>query len=266
MEPKIATKELVTNESHSGNRMPRDTAVWTALEDVLAANEHGPRHILELWPCYVRRVHMARFLAHYELFKQVIDLPGCVVEMGVYRGPSLLTWAKLMETFCPGDRSRRIFGFDSFKGLQDFNPKDGKPVPDVSKVVGGWSAEKVKQEVEELVRISNLDNFISGHERCKLITGNITLEFLLQWLEENPGLRISLLHLDVDLYEPTLAALKAFYPRVVTGGVVIFDEYGLMPWEGESQAVDEYFASIGERPLIKKFPTFHNPHGYMIKS
>nr|MBK7063964.1 hypothetical protein [Deltaproteobacteria bacterium] len=89
---------------------------------------------------------------------------------------------------------------------------------------------------------------------------------LLQWLEENPGLRISLLHLDVDLYEPTLAALKAFYPRVVTGGVVIFDEYGLMPWEGESQAVDEYFASIGERPLIKKFPTFHNPHGYMIKS
>nr|MBK7063963.1 hypothetical protein [Deltaproteobacteria bacterium] len=56
---------------------------------------------------------MARFLAHFELFKQVIDLPGCVVEMGVYRGLSPLTWAKLMETSCPGDRSRRIFGFDS---------------------------------------------------------------------------------------------------------------------------------------------------------
>lgn len=265
MDPKLGTRELAVNESHVGNRLPRDQQVWEALEGVIAAQGHGLRHVLELWPAYVRRVHLARFLAHYELFKQVIDLPGCVVEMGVYRGPSLLTWAKLMETFCPGDRSRKVFGFDSFKGLQDFNAKDGKPIPSVSKVKGGWSAEQVKGEVEELVRIANQDNFIVGNERVKLIQLDITKASLDAWLEENPGLRISLLHLDVDLYEPTLAALQAFYPKVVTGGVVIFDEYGLMPWEGESNAVDEYFASIGERPVIRKNPIFHNPHGYLIK-
>ena len=69
----------------------------------------------------------------------------------------------------------------------------------------------------------------------------------------------------MDLYLPTKKALELLYPLVVKGGVVVFDEYGVVPWQGESTAADEYFKEIGEQPVIKKFPFSPQPHGYFIK-
>lgn len=258
-----AQKKLPAQETQ-GMRTDRDRAVWGDLTSLIEKNGHGPKHLLELWPSYVRRIHLGRFLAHYELFKQVVDLPGCIVECGVFRGSSFFTWSKLMETFCPSDRSRKVFGFDSFAGLSNFDKKDGKLDPKHGKVVGGWSADAVRDEVFKLVDITNNDNLIPGLERCRLIEGNIK-KTVPAFLEDNPGLRISLLYLDMDLYEPTMVALKHLYPRVVRGGVVAFDEYGLMPWEGESLAAEEYMELMGLNYTLKKFPFSTLPHGYFIK-
>ena len=109
-----------------------------------------------------------------------------------------------------------------------------------------------------------MDNLVPGVERCRLIEGDIR-KTIPRFLKENPGLRICLLHFDVDLYEPTLFGLKQLYPLVVKGGLVVFDEYGLIPWQGESLAVEEYFKSIGEAPVIRKFPFSGQPHGYFVK-
>ena len=84
-----------------------------------------------------------------------------------------------------------------------------------------------------------------------------------RYIEENPGLRISLLHLDLDLYEPTKVALEYLYPKVVPGGAVILDEYGMEGFPGESAAFDEYFGD--NRPVLKKFPFISTPGGYFIK-
>lgn len=256
-------KNVPPTESQ-GSRLPRDKNVWTRLESLIQENEHTFKHVLELFPVYVRRLHLGRFLAHYELFKHIIDLPGCIVELGVYRGASFFTWCKLIETFCPGDRKRMVYGFDSFQGLQDFDEKDGQPAASYSKAEGGYSASAVRSEVEELVDICNQDNMIPGVPRCQLIIGDIQ-DTIPKFLDENPGLRISLLHFDVDLYRPTKIGLEHLYPLVVKEGVVIFDEYGLTPWQGESRAVDEYFEKIGSKPVIKKFPFSTQPHGYFIK-
>jgi hypothetical protein len=67
----------------------------------------------------------------------------------------------------------------------------------------------------------------------------------------------------VDLYEPTKAALEAFYPHVVKGGLVVFDEYGLTEWGGESNAVEEYFGD--DMPHIQKFPWASLPGGWFVK-
>src|SRR5437016_426794 len=156
---KTAVKNVPFTESQ-GARLPRDPEVWKQLNTLLESNKHTYQHILETWPAYVRRLHLTRFLAHYELFKHVIDLPGCIVEIGVSRGISFFTWAKLMESFCPGDRKRKVYGFDSFEGLQDFHAKDGKQDASVGKNVGGYSAASVREEVEELVSITNQDNMV----------------------------------------------------------------------------------------------------------
>ena len=85
---------------------------------------------------------------------------------------------------------------------------------------------------------------------------------LKDYVEKHLGFRISLLVLDVDNYEGTLACLQNLYPLVVKGGVVVFDEYALRTY-GESNAVDEYFEN--QKVKIKSFSWGVTPSGYLIK-
>lgn len=240
----------------------RDRAYWDRLSALFHERGYTHEDVLRHWPAYILRRDLPRFLSHYELFKKVVDLPGCIVELGVFRGASFFTWSVLMETFCPFDRSRKVFGFDSFEGLQDFTEKDGRADSSVHKVVGGYKATAA--ELQTLTDLHNSDNMIPGTKRAQLVIGDIK-ETLPRFLEEQPGLKISLLHFDMDLYEPTKYALEMLYPHVLKGGVICFDEYGLIPWQGETKAVDEYFASIGEQPTIHKHSFTQTPHGYLIK-
>ena len=241
----------------------RDAAFWERMQQLFDKNAFGAPDILGNFAAYVRRRDMVRFLAHYELFKHIVDLPGCVVETGVFRGASFFTWTKLMETFCPGDRSRRVYGFDHFDGLGALHEADGGEAAEgYAKTQGGYASSL--ENIKELVALHNADGLVADVERCRIINGDVS-ETVPTFLEQTPGLRIALLHLDVDLYEPTKVTLEHFFDRVVTGGVIVFDEYGLVPWEGESRAVEEFFAARGMRPEIRKFPFSQTPHGYMIK-
>jgi hypothetical protein len=249
----------------AGASHARDKSVWERLGGLLEQSGHSQQHILECWPAYVRRVHIGRFLALYELFKLQVGLPGCIVELGVYRGLSFFWFAKLMEMFEPGDRKRQVIGFDGFKGLGQFHAKDGIERPELGKSVGAWDASAVREEVLQLVDIVNQDGFIPTSPRCQIVEGQLEVS-IPKFLHDNPGLRISLLHLDVDLYEPTKRALELLYPHVVKGGIVVFDEYGFIPWEGESKAAEEYFEEAGiGMPVMRKFPYSTQPHGYFIK-
>lgn len=67
--------------------------------------------------------------------------------------------------------------------------------------------------------------------------------------EEIPD-KISLLRLDVDWYTPTKIGLEMLYPKLVTGGVLILDDYGY--WLGSRKATDDYFAFIGINPAFKQ--------------
>ena len=139
----------------------------------------------------------------------------------------------------------------------------GEPMERANKRVGGYQADA--KTVLEMVRLNNDDNLLPGVERSVVVRGNV-METLPQFIQEHPGLRISLLHFDLDLYESTKFALRQLYPLVVKGGVVVFDEYGLPPWEGETRVVEEYFEeTIGRMPIIRKNPLCHSPHGYFIK-
>lgn len=244
----------------------RDKSHWEVLEQLFENGNHTIPNILMDWPAYVKRRNISRFLGHYELFKKVIDLPGSIVELGVFKGASFFTWAKLLETFCPADRQRKVFGFDHFEGLkpEQFCESDGAIDQSVDKVPGGYAS--IAEDIRTLVELHNADNLLPGKERCRLVEGDV-FESIPKFLDENPGLSISLLHFDVDLYEPTKFGLEMLYPLVVPGGVICFDEYGEMPWQGETNAVNEYFETLpkDERPVIRKFPFSARPAGFVVK-
>lgn len=121
-------------------RLPNDAYVNAGLHEIIASRINDEKHLTSALSLYIRRMHLAKLLSLYEAFKMVADLPGSIVELGVFKGESLLLFAKLMEIFNVNDRSCSVIGFDNFHGFEALHEKDGKPDDRTGKVQGGWSS------------------------------------------------------------------------------------------------------------------------------
>ena len=217
------------------------------------------RHFMVL----TRRQLFKRILAHAELFRMTLEVPGDIVELGVFRGAGLMTWANLLESYCIGDRTKVVFGFDNWTGFSGFSPEDGETVDEAHKVVGGFSAADYLEQLKDAIAIFDDDRFIPWKPRIKLVKGDIE-ETVPEFVKENAGVRFSLIHFDCDLYRPTKIALEHFWPLLSRGGVMLFDEYGIHDWPGETRAVDEFFADKPEVRL-QTFSWTNAPAAYLIK-
>jgi hypothetical protein len=246
----------------TGGSMDFDHQIWDELDKLTQENEIPLREVLESFPIFVRRINLTKLLIYYELFKMSLSLPGDIVECGVYRGNTLCMFAKFFEIFSPANRLNKVIGFDNFKGFESFSVKDGKEVERRGKVIGGWNAGDFKDALIRALEIHTRDSFLPRVPRVELVEGDIC-KTAKRYVADNPGLRIALLHLNCNLYEPTLAALKAFYPRVVNSGVIVCAEYGMKEWGGESAAIEEYFK--GSLPKFQRMPWHNQPTCFFIK-
>ncbi len=193
---------------------------------------------------------VGKILAHFELYKMTMDLPGHIVECGVFKGMSLIRFATYRD-LCENTMSKKVMGFDAFG---DF------PQPELEKdrsFVNGWEAGAGKgislEELHNVFQYKKIDN-------VELIKGDInqTVPF---YIRENPQFKISLLHIDTDVYEPAVTVLNSFYDHIVKGGVIILDDYGTE--YGGTRAVDEFFSD--KNVLIRKLPLSHSSPAYVIK-
>lgn len=196
---------------------------------------------------------LGNILAHYELYKKIIDLPGDIIELGVFKGNSLIQFATFRELL-ENERSRKIVGFDSFGAF----PK-AHTVQSDKKFVDDWNETFCdellsKEYIEKCLNDKGIGNF-------ELVQGDI-LSTVDAYIEKNRFLRIALLHIDTDVYEPTQVALEKLFDRVVRGGVIIFDDYGTV--EGETLAIEEFFSKYPEYRL-KKFSFSHAKPSWIIK-
>lgn len=235
----------------------------------LLLEEHCNKHnidsldSLKLFPVLARRQWLKRFLAHTEFFKMTLDVPGDIVELGVFRGLGLMTWANLLEAYCIGDRTKIVYGFDNWKGFVSLDDEDGKSIKEVQKQIGGFSPDKYYGELLDAIRIFDEDRFITWKDRIKLVVGNIE-DTVKSFTEENQGVRFSLVHFDCDLYKPTKFALQYLWPRLSRGGVMLFDEYSISDWPGETKAVDEFFEDK-KHVKLKTLPWTNAPAAYLVK-
>jgi hypothetical protein len=240
----------------------KDAEIEGMLNGFFDKHKLTPIEILHGFPIYARRSVIKKFLAHYELFLKTVNLPGDIVELGVFRGQSFMSFANFLEARNIGDRAKRVWGFENFEGFTEIKPQDGPDYGHTQKQAQGYSPAKYRAELLDAIEIFNQDRFVGWKNRVELIEGDIT-KTIPDFAKKNPGLRISLLHLDADLYEPTKIALENLYPLVVRGGVIVFDEYGILEWSGESKAVEEFFAD--KKVEIQKFDWINQPGGYIIK-
>ena len=177
---------------------------------------------------------MSKLLAHYELMRSVAGLPGAIVECGVFKGASLARFAMFRELF--GNAfSKQIIGFDVFGAFPATSFAADIEVRERFVASAGESGIAVEQ-LEEVLRHKGVDRNV------ELVAGDIT-ETVPAYVARHPQLRISLLNLDTDIYEPAVVILEQLYPLIVRGGLLLLDDYGTFP--GETAAVDEYFADAG---------------------
>ena len=251
---------------------PFDGVKKTGLDPVVEEQilEHCRRHgidaldAVKIFPILARRQWLKRFLAHVELFKLTLDVPGDIAELGVFRGTGLFTWANLLEAYCVGNRTKVVYGFDNWRGFTQVAEQDGAALPDIHKVEGGFSPEGFLAELKDAIAIFDSDRFIPWKARIKLVEGDIE-QSVPCFAAANPGVRFSLIHFDCDMYGPTKAALREFWPLLSRGGLMLFDEYSIADWPGETKAVDEFLA---DQPgvTLKTLPWNNVPAAYLIKS
>ena len=214
-------------------RTEAEQQVGKNIEKIFEACPDSVETKLENFPKYVRRNQLKRFLAMYEIFKLVLPVKGSVVECGVFKGFGTMTWAKLSTSLEPENLTRRIYGFDTFAGFPNVGEHDQNKV--AAPVEGALYADSY-EELQELIVEYDADRFLGHVDKVHLIKGDVC-ETVPRFVEDNQHLMVSLLFLDVDLYEPTKVALEQFVPRMPKGAVIAFDELDNPMWPGETKAL-----------------------------
>lgn len=194
---------------------------------------------------------MSKIMAHYEFYKMVNDLPGSIVECGVFKGTSLARFAMFREML-GSVNSKKIIGFDIFGKFPETEYEDDLTFR--KKFIDAAGEESISTEQLMAVLAHKKTD-----QNVTLIAGDIT-RTVPQYVKDHPELKISLLNLDTDIYEPAVTILEHLYPRIVKGGILILDDYGTFP--GETKAVDDYFKDKDVH--IQKFPFCMTP-SYIVK-
>lgn len=215
-----------------------------ALNDYFASSPGSYTEKLENFGKYVPRQSLARFMARYEMFKQVKDIQGSILECGVLFGGGLMSFANLSAILEPYNFQRRIFGFDTFEGFPEIADKDLAGLSDRKSAhlkKGGFDAPGAYEDLLKAIELYDSNRLINHFPKVKIIKGDF-VKTSKQFLVDYPHVVVSLLYLDFDIYAPTKVALEAFVPRVCKGGIIAFDELNEEAFPGETQAVLEYFS------------------------
>jgi len=233
---------------------PGDYKYRQALEEFIRDSGGTLTEKIENFPRYVPRQNLARFLARYELFKQILDVQGSIVECGVFMGAGLMTFANLSAILEPYNFQRHIIGFDTFSGFPDLASEDNSGVPEQKSSFmkpGALAAPGGYDDLVRAINVFDMNRFLNHFQKVEVIKGDFN-DTSRKYLEDHPHLVISCLYLDFDVYAPTKTALEVFLDRIPKGGIVAFDELNHEAFPGETIAVIEKLTLRKLR--IRRFP------------
>lgn len=169
----------------------------------------------------------SRFFHMTQLLRLTRGIPGFTAEAGVYRGLSSWLICHYLRQENPQFQGESHFMFDSFEGLSEPVEQDGE-FPRKKFTDGGFTKTSLE------------------------LVGETLAEFPKGWIpdvfEEIPEQKYRFVHVDVDVYQPTLDSLRYFFPLLSIGGIIVVDDFG--PWEDNNwpgciHAVNEFSNEIG---------------------
>lgn len=184
---------------------------------------------------------LGKLLHRFEHFLNIKDIPGDIVEIGVFKGSGVATFSKFIEIYQPNS-NKKVIGFDIFGTIEadEILNKDSELDKECMNIV----YDRVDKDELSLESVkSRLNRTNISVDKYDLIKGDVETT-IIKFLEENPGFRISMLYIDVDLDRPTYFALKYLWDRILPGGVILFDEFEYHKFT-ESNGVERFFKEKG---------------------
>jgi len=190
---------------------------------------------------------------YQRMFDRISEINGDIVECGVGKMGSFQILASLLRN---DSRARNIWGFDSFEGFPEPTAEDTSARRPQK---GEWKSTAVEDVSKFLLILGFKTQWIAS--RVKVVKG-----FFKDTIPNTDVPKIALLHLDVDLYDSYKTCLHYLFPKVVKGGVVLFDEYENgsenIKFPGAKKAIDEYFEHTNHRLLRDR----HSGKYFLVKS
>jgi hypothetical protein len=175
------------------------------------------------------------------------QIPGSIVECGVWRGGSMMVAALALQSDRETDRD--LYLFDTFQGMVEPGPHDlrhddvhAADILSEPEIPGGtpWRAVSTLDEVQRNMRSVGYPD-----ERIHYVEGRVE-----DTVPQEAPHEIAILRLDTDWYESTKHELVHLFPRIAPGGVLIIDDYDF--WQGAKRAVDEYFRETAVPILLMR--------------
>ena len=124
----------------------------------------------------------------------------------------------------------KFYIFDSFEGLSNFSKEDK------------YFYKKSKKSKNDMKKqFVSSEKFVKNNVLKKFKFVNTYKGWIPNRFGEVKNKKFSFVHIDVDLYKPTLDSLKFFYPKLVKGGIILCDDYNSSVFPGAKQAWDSFF-------------------------
>ena len=193
------------------------------------------------------------------MFNEILNIHGSIIECGVLYGNGLMTFAHLSSILEPVNHTRKVIGFDTFSGFLNSHAKDKSEKTGDTTAAGKMAADS-KNELERCIRMFDHNRNIGHVPKVELVKGDL-VKTAPEFIEKNPHLVVSLLYLNVNIYEPTKAAIQAFVPRMPKGAVIAFGELDYAECPGETLAVLE---ELNLKELKLKRVTYDTTRCYAV--
>jgi O-methyltransferase len=174
-------------------------------------------------------------------------IPGDIVECGVWRGGSMMLAAMALRRH--GDLSRRLFLYDTYDwSWESPSSRDGVIHGEATPVSSPESDALRCAFAREASETAVKENMVStGYPADQIITVRGMVQ---QTIPATSPDQIALLRLDTDYFESTYHEMQHLFPRLVSGGVLIIDDYA--KFRGATAAVDQYLAEQGIEVLLHR--------------
>jgi hypothetical protein len=192
-----------------------------------------------------------------ELYLKTEHIVGDIIECGVFKGSGVSVWLKLKKMYEPNS-SLKVIGLDYFN-ITDL-------ISNIDTIHNKEKMNNVINRVDENdLSISSIENKLNkiDKESLILLQGDAG-ETTLKYVSDNPGLKIKLLYMDLDLGEPTYKVIKNLWNSISEGGIIVFDEYGYHCWD-ETKGVDKFLKEIPKESYKLIHTKIACPTLYLIK-